>query len=284
MLCSLCPNLCAADRARTKGRCGAPEALRIAKYSLHPYEEPVISGSRGSGTVFFCGCPLSCVFCQNYEVSRGTVGREITPRRLADIFRELEDMGAHNVNLVNPTHYYPQIMRALELYRPGVPVVVNTHGYERAETLRAFDGYADVYLPDLKFYSPALSERYTGVRDYFERASEAVAFMAQKPVVIEDGLMKSGTIVRHLILPLASGDSLKIVDWFAREIGDRAYFSLMAQYTPFGKIADFPELQRKITRREYERVAQRVYERGITRCFLQERTASGETYIPNWEN
>lgn len=283
MLCNLCPNRCGARRDAGEGRCGAPTALRIAKYSLHAYEEPPVSGTRGSGCVFFCGCSLRCVFCQNQPVSRNLTGKQITPRELADIFRKLEDAGAHNINLVNPTHYYPLIMRALDLYRPALPVVVNTHGYERTETLRAFAPYADVWLPDLKFFSPELSLRYTGVADYFERASEAVLFMAQKPLRAEGGLIRSGTIVRHLVLPLASGDSVKIVDWFAEHVGSAAYLSLMAQYTPYGDIQNFPELQRKITRREYERVTARAAERGLENCFVQSRAAAGETYIPRWD-
>lgn len=283
MTCNLCPRGCNADRAKKTGVCGESQTMRIARYALHPYEEPIISGSRGSGTVFFSGCSLCCVFCQNYEVSRGKTGKPITPAALADLFRELVDRGAHNINLVNPTHFYPQIIEALTLYRPPVPVVVNTHGYERVETLAQIDDYVDVYLPDLKYFSPDLSLRYSRAKDYFEVASRAILFMAQKPLVEKDGLLQSGTIVRHLTLPLASGDSIKLIDWFAEHVGDRAYFSLMAQYTPFGEIENFPELQRKITRREYQRVQEHLQSKGLAHCFLQQRTAASEAYIPDWD-
>ena len=280
--CFLCPRGCGANRINRTGACGESQTMRIARYALHPYEEPIISGQNGSGTIFFSGCSLACAFCQNYEVSRGKRGKEITPQTLADIFKELEDQGAHNVNLVNPTHFYPQILRALELYRPSIPVVVNTHGYEKIETLRQIDDYVDVYLPDLKYFSPLLSTRYSRASDYFEKASQAILFMAQKPLRLENGLIKSGTVVRHLILPLAVSDSIQIIDWFAKNIGDRAYFSLMAQYTPFGEISDFPELQRKITRREYQRVADHLHSKGLTNCFLQLPSSADTSYIPDW--
>ncbi len=283
MTCQICPRGCNADRTVKTGVCGEKNEMRIARYALHPYEEPIISGTNGSGTIFFSGCSLCCVFCQNYEVSRGKTGKPVSPRELADIFKALEDQGAHNVNLVNPTHFYPQILRALDLYRPSVPVVVNTHGYERVETLRQIDDYVDVYLPDLKYFSPELSMRYSRAKNYFDVASKAIAFMAQKPLVVENGLIKSGTVVRHLTLPLATSDTFRLIDWFANTIGDRAYFSLMAQYTPFGEIQDFPELQRKITRREYQRVQEYLQSKNLTHCFLQQRSSASETYIPTWD-
>ena len=280
--CFLCPRGCGANRIEKKGACGESQTMRIARYALHPYEEPIISGTQGSGTVFFSGCSLACAFCPNYEVSRGKTGKEITPQTLADIFRELEGQGAHNINLVNPTHFYPQILRALDVYRPSIPIVVNSHGYEEVETLRQIDDHVDVYLPDLKYFSPLLSTRYSRASDYFEKASQAILFMAKKPLVLQDGLLKSGTVVRHLILPLAVSDSLQIIDWFAENVGDNAYFSLMAQYTPFGEISAFPELQRKITRREYQRVVERLQEKGLNRCFLQQPSSADTAYIPDW--
>ena len=283
MHCDLCPNMCGADRTRAAGRCGAKETVRIAKFYLHSFEEPVIAGEKGSGTVFFCGCPLKCVFCQNYEVSRNLRGKYISDKELAEIFKKLENEGATNINLVNPTHYSRAIMRALDIYRPNIPIVYNTHGYERIEILNEINPYIDIYLPDMKFYSPALSERYTGISDYFEKASAAIEFMAEKPLVFGDkGIMKSGTLVRHLVLPQCTSDSKKILDWFA-DIKDKAFINVMSQYTPFGDIEKFPELKRKITKREYESVLEYAMSLGIENMFYQKIESAEEIYIPKWD-
>lgn len=282
--CTFCPVACGADRAAGKpGACGV-SGLRIAKYYLHPFEEPCISFSKGSGTIFFCGCNLRCVFCQNYEVSRAERGREITPAELADIFRELEDAGADNISLVTPSHVIPYLVAAFEIYRPKIPVVYNSGGYDDVEALRLIDGYVDVYLPDMKFVSPALSKRYTGREDYFEKASEAISFMAKKPLrMSEEGKMLSGLIVRHLVMPLGVNDSLAVLRWFRKEMPDTAYLSLMSQYTPFGDIARFPELKRPVTAREYRQVTDAAFALGIERLFVQKRDSSGEQYIPHWD-
>lgn len=281
--CALCPNGCSADRSVAKGACGVGNTVRIAKYYLHKFEEPVISGKNGSGTVFFCGCSLRCVFCQNYEVSRNLRGKEVTTKELADIFRDLELSGAHNVNLVNPTHYSDKIAEALTIYKPGIPVVYNTHGYEKLDVLEKIDKYIDIYLPDMKFYSPAVSERYTGKSNYFAVARDAVEFMAEKPYVVdENGLLKSGTVVRHLVLPQNVSDSKKILEWFVR-IKDKAYINVMRQYTPFGKIENFKELQRKLTEREYRSVIDYALSLGIENMFFQEKESSDVCYIPEWD-
>lgn len=283
MRCDLCPNMCGADRTRAAGRCGAKETVRIAKFYLHSFEEPVIAGEKGSGTVFFCGCPLKCVFCQNYEVSRNLRGKYISDKELAEIFKKLENEGATNINLVNPTHYSRAIIRALDIYRPNIPVVYNTHGYERIEILNEINPYIDIYLPDMKFYSPALSERYTGISDYFEKASAAIEFMAEKPLVFGDkGIMKSGTLVRHLVLPQCTSDSKKILDRFA-DIKDKAFINVMSQYTPFGDIEKFPELKRKITKREYESVLEYAMSLGIENMFYQKIESADTIYIPKWD-
>ncbi len=275
--------MCGADRTRAAGRCGAKETVRIAKFYLHSFEEPVIAGEKGSGTVFFCGCPLKCVFCQNYEVSRNLRGKYISDKELAEIFKKLENEGATNINLVNPTHYSRAIMRALDIYRPNIPVVYNTHGYERIDILNEINPYIDIYLPDMKFYSPALSERYTGISDYFEKASAAIEFMAEKPLVFGDkGIMKSGTLVRHLVLPQCTSDSKKILDWFA-DIKDKAFINVMSQYTPFGDIEKFPELKRKITKREYESVLEYAMSLGIENMFYQKTESADTIYIPKWD-
>lgn len=279
--CRLCPAECGADRTKECGACGANDTLRVAKYGLHPYEEPCISCKNGSGTVFFSGCALRCVFCQNFELSRARAGREITPRQLADIFRELETMGAENINLVTAAHYVPQLLRAFELYRPKIPVVYNTHSYEKLAALRAIDKYVDVYLPDMKYFSPKISARYTGKADYFAYASEAVKFMANRTPQFDGEKMVSGCIVRHLVLPLCTNDSLEIIRWFA-DLRSPAFFSLMGQYTPCGEIANFPELSRRITPREYKKVRDFLLNAGIGNVFLQELSAADTQYIPDF--
>ena len=281
--CKICPVECGANRLQGAGACGA-QGLRIAKYYLHPFEEPCISFEKGSGTIFFSGCNLRCAFCQNYEVSRAKRGKAITPSQLADIFKELEDMGADNVSLVTPSHFVPYLVSAFEIYKPKIPVVYNTGAYEKVETLRLIDPYIDIYLPDMKFYSPALSARYLGKADYFEIASKAISFMANKPLkMTEQGKMLSGLIVRHLVMPLCVSDSKAVLKWFARELPKDAYLSLMSQYTPFGKIENFPELSRPVTAREYEAVVQTAFDLGIQNLFLQERNSSGKGYIPQWD-
>ncbi len=281
--CKLCPVECGADRTQTAGACGV-KGLKITKYYLHPFEEPCISHKNGSGTIFFSGCNLRCAFCQNYEVSRAMRGKEITPTQLADIFKELEDTGAENISLVTPAHIVPFLQKAFALYRPKIPVVYNTGSYEKVETLKRIDEFVDIYLPDMKFYSPALSRRYLGKEDYFEIASEAISFMAKKPLKMTDeGKMLSGVVVRHLIMPLCVSDSKAILKWFSRELPKTAYLSLMSQYTPFGKIENFPELSRPVTAREYDAVVQTALDLGIENLFLQERTSAKTAYIPKWD-
>lgn len=274
--------MCGVDRTAGAGRCGV-KGLKIAKYYLHPYEEPCISFSKGSGCVFFCGCSLRCVFCQNYELSRAQRGRDITVKELADIFRELEDMGADNINLVTPTHYVDKIAEAFSIYRPHIPVVYNTHGYERDETLDVADAFTDIYLPDLKFIDPVLSKRYTGIENYADFALPAIKRMAQKPAVFDDkGKMLSGCIVRYLVLPLAAYDGAEVVK-FVSTLPDGVYLSLMSQYTPCGEAERFPELRRRITDREYKKVLAAVEEYGLKNVFLQDKNSAEENYIPKWD-
>lgn len=281
--CILCPVECGANRLNGVGACGV-KGLRIAKYYLHPFEEPCISFEKGSGTIFFCGCNLRCAYCQNYEVSRAMRGKEVSPKELADIFRELEDMGADNISLVTPSHVVPLIVQALQLYKPKIPLVYNSGGYEKVETLRLIDKYVDIYLPDVKFYSPALSKRYLGKEDYFEVASKAVAFMAQKPLsMTKEGKMLSGCIVRHLVMPLCTADCKRILKWFSEELPKDTYLSVMSQYTPFGKIDGFDELSRKITAREYDAAVETAFALGIPNLFIQERTSAKTEYIPSWD-
>ncbi len=282
MKCALCPIACGADRERQAGYCGV-KGVKIAKYYLHPFEEPIISFKNGSGCVFFCGCSLKCAFCQNYELSRNMRGKEISAKELSDIFRRLEEQGADNINLVTPTHYVPQIAEAFAIYRPNLPVVYNTHGYEKLETLKIADGFTDIYLPDLKFTDSFLAERYTGRADYPDYALPAVRFMAGKPLRLdENGKMLSGCIVRHLILPQAAYDSVKVVE-FASTLPEGTYFSLMRQYTPFGEADKFPELNRRITDREYKTVLAAVKRCGLKNVFLQDGDSAKTDFIPKWD-
>ena len=283
--CKLCPVECGANRLQGVGACGVSE-LRIAKYYLHPFEEPCISFRKGSGTIFFAGCNLRCTFCQNYEVSRAKRGKAITPDELADIFKELEDRGAENVSLVTPSHLVAYLVRAFEIYKPKIPVVYNTGSYEKVDTLRLIDPYVDIYLPDIKFYSPALSKRYLGKEDYFDYASEAISFMANaKPLrMTDEGKMLSGCIVRHLVMPLCTSDSKALIKWFNAYLPPSTRLSLMSQYTPFGNIEGYQELSRPITAREYDAVVEKALELGLEdRLYLQERKSSGESYIPSWD-
>ena len=280
MECRLCPVMCGADRDKTPGRCGV-QGMTIAKYYLHPFEEPPISHKNGSGTVFFGGCSLRCVFCQNYEVSRAKRGKVVTPKELSHIFEELEEMGADNINLVTPDHVSDLIAEALAFRKPNIPVVYNSSGYALLPALERIAPYIDVYLPDLKFCTPALSERYTGRRDYFERASEAVAFMAQKPVIYdESGKMLSGCIVRHLVLPMCTSDSLKVLDFLRSALPEDVPLSIMRQYTPMGEIEGFPELNRPITAREYHRVLDYAEGLGFSAIFTQEKESAQKAFIP----
>ena len=283
--CTLCPVECGANRLTGVGACGV-DGLRVAKFYLHPFEEPCISFGKGSGTIFFSGCNLRCAFCQNYEVSRAKRGKPVTPAELADIFKQLEDMGADNISLITPSHLTPYLVQAFEIYRPKLPIVYNTGSYEKVETLRLIDPYIDIYLPDMKFVSPTLSKRYLGKENYFEVASEAVTFMANsKPLrFTEEGKMLSGCIVRHLVMPLCTSDSKAVLKWFNAYLPPSTYLSLMSQYTPFGDIEGMKELSRPITAREYNTVVETALELGLEpRLFAQERKSSGETYIPQWD-
>ena len=283
--CNVCPNNCNVLRSSgILGKCGVSNKLKIAKYYLHPYEEPIISGKNGSGTVFFTGCGLKCAFCQNYELSRAKTGKDITPKELSLIFKELEENGAHNINLVTPSHYVYQIIEALEIYKPKIPIVYNTHSYEKIETLNLIDKYVDVYLADIKFFSPLISKRYTNKEDYFSVASNAVLYMLNsKKSVVENGLMKSGVIVRHLILPMCQNDSVEFVNWFKVNSKNGAYFSLMSQYTPYGDIKNFKELNRPITKREYKKVLNSLNGLDESKVFIQELESSSTKYIPKWD-
>ena len=280
MNCALCPVACGADRELAAGACGV-KGITVAKYCLHAYEEPALSPNRRSGAVFFGGCSLRCVFCQNYEVSRAKLGKELSPKELAELFKELEEAGAENIDLVTPDHLSSLIGEALSIYRPRVPVVYNSGGYCKVAALEEIDPYIDVYLPDLKFVSPALSERYTGRKDYFEYASESIAFMAKKPVLFENGQLKSGILARHLILPCCTSDSLKALEFLKSVLPEGAPVSLMRQYTPM-HTSDYPELKRTLTDREYRRVRDYALSLDFSVLYAQDKTSASAAFIPDW--
>ncbi len=282
MECRLCPVQCGADREKTAGRCGV-KGLTVAKYYLHPFEEPPISYANGSGAVFFGGCSLRCVFCQNYELSRARRGKSVSPKELSEIFKTLENMGADNINLVTPDHVSTLIAEALSVYKPKIPVVYNSSGYCLTSALQEIDPYIDVYLPDFKFFSPEIAKRYTGREDYPSRAKEAIAFMAKKPVTWRDGKLLTGILVRHLVLPMCASDSLRVLDFLKTALPENASISLMRQYTPLGETADFPELQRKITAREYRRVVDYATELGFGSIYTQDKESADTTFVPQWD-
>ena len=285
LICNLCPRRCGALRGETgAGCCGMGVQPRIARAAPHFDEEPVISGTRGSGAVFFSGCSLQCCFCQNFELSHHGFGKTVSVERLREIYFELIAQGVHNINLVNPTHFAHAVRASLEGGLP-VPVVWNSGGYERVETLRAMEGLVQVYLPDLKYISPRSAGRYSGAEDYFEYAAPALREMLRQtgPVELdEDGLIRRGVIVRHLILPGCAEESVQILDFIHDELPG-VWVSLMAQYLPFGEAAGVDELGRRLTQEEYDRVADHLIELGLEDGFIQELSSSDEQYIPKFD-
>lgn len=284
--CHLCPRDCGVDRALgQRGFCGMGETLTVARAALHFWEEPPISGERGSGTVFFSGCSLGCRFCQNTRISHGRFGKEISPVRLREIFEALAAQGAHNINLVTPTHFLPQILPALEPKLP-VPVVMNCGGYEKVETLRMLEGKVDIYLPDLKFAEPELAGALAGAPDYFAVAVAAIDEMYRQvgPVQYdEDGMLKKGVIIRHLVLPGQVQNSLKVLDHIADHFPKGSVlFSLMAQYVPSGKVKEIPPYDRNVSQEEYEAVVDWLYMLGLEDGFLQEPSAATDEYLPDF--
>ncbi len=282
--CTQCPLKCNIDRNAHIGRCGVSNKLKIAKYYLHPFEEPLISKNNKSGTIFFSGCSLKCVFCQNFEISHNTFGKEFNANQLIDIFKRLEDAGADNISLVTPTHYILQICQALDKYKPSIPIVYNTHSYENIENLKMIDKYVDIYLPDLKFISNTLSKRYTKVDNYFDVVEPILKFMMNsKKTTILDGQMTSGVIIRHLILPLCISDSISVVEWFKNNAVNGAYLSLMSQYTPIKNFEKTPELNRPITSKEYQKVLDKVFDLALENVIAQEKSSAKKIFIPKWD-
>lgn len=285
MICTLCPRRCGAERTAEAGGgfCRMPGGLRVARAMLHHWEEPPISGQNGAGTVFFSGCTLGCVYCQNGDISAGGFGKDISTARLREIFEELIAQGAHNIELVTPTHFLPWILPALTPRLP-VPVVYNCGGYERVETLRALEGLVDVYLPDLKYADGALAAELSGAADYFPVACKAIREMFRQvgPYVLEDGLLTRGVVIRHLVLPGYLDNTRRVLDWIAETFapGD-VLVSLMSQYTPTANMTG--RLARRVTAAEYRAAADYMRNCGITDGFVQERTSAEEAYTPAFD-
>ena len=285
-LCMLCPRQCGAVREETagKGVCSVGTLPRIARAALHMWEEPCISGTRGSGAVFFSGCGLKCIFCQNEAISHGGEGEMVSVQRLSEIFRELEESGAHNINLVTAAQFVPAVIEALELYRPRIPIVYNSSGYERIETLRMLEGYVDIYLPDFKYIDPGMAKLLSGAEDYPEVAIEAIREMLRQtgPAVYDkNGMMLRGTQIRHLVLPGLTGDSMKILSLIADEFPGAAV-SLMGQYVPFGKALDMPGLNRRLKKKEYARVLAHMEAIGLD-GYRQELESASEAFVPAFD-
>ncbi len=287
MLCKLCPRQCNALRDETQnigGFCAMPTVPIVARADLHFWEEPSISGTNGSGTVFFSGCSLHCVFCQNSEISTKNLGKTITENQLADIFKVLENEGAHNINLVTPTHFIDSIMNALDIYRPQIPIVYNSSGFECVKTLKKLEGYVDIYLMDFKHIDSRKAQNYSLAFDYPIICQNALmeCYRQQPTCIFKDGIMQKGIIVRHLLMPQATSDAIAIFDWVSRNMPN-AYFSIMSQYVPLYKAKDMSVINRKITKREYEKVVDYIANSGFENCYIQELSSATENYIPKFD-
>jgi len=287
--CKLCPRKCGVNRHEKKGFCGMGSAVTVAKACLHQWEEPCISYKNGAGTVFFSGCGLHCCYCQNNAISKELFGKTLNFRQLADVFLSLAEKGADNIELVTPAHFIPDILKALDLvkHRLEIPVIYNTGGYENPETIDMLNGYIDIYMPDIKYYSSEISEKYSGAKDYFRYASESVLKMSEQVGNLQynsdKGLVK-GTVIRHLVLPSCRHDSMNIIKWIAENtVSEKILVSIMSQYTPFDFIPEkFPELNRRITKMEYNSVVRYAENLGIN-GFTQEKNSASEKYVPDFD-
>lgn len=289
--CMLCPRNCKVNRHKSVGFCGASDKVKLAYYSLHQWEEPIISGENGSGTVFFSNCNLRCLFCQNKKIStdRNSYGKEISNDKLKEIFLKLQDLGAHNINLVTPTHYVPQIIDVLKEVKNKnlkIPVVYNTSSYENVSTIESLKGLIDIYLADLKYFDDELGSKYSKCNDYFKYASLAIGEMYKQTgkFQIKDNLLVSGLVVRVLVLPGHVDDSKKIIKYLYDTYKDNIIISIMNQYTPVCKIDDFPNLNRKLTDEEYDEVIDYACSLGIENAFVQEGETQSESFIPDFDS
>lgn len=289
--CVLCNRKCRVDRTQNQhiGYCGMGQDIYVARASLHMWEEPCISGVNGSGTVFFTGCSLKCVYCQNRSIALGSKGFLLSTNDLCDTFLRLQDAGAHNINLVTPTHYVPQIIKALSIAKQkglALPIVYNTGSYEQIDTLKMLDGYIDVYMPDLKYKDSIISKKYSNASDYFDMASAAIEEMVRQTGdnVFDNNLMKKGVIVRHMILPGSTKDSKAVIKYLYEKYADKIYISIMSQYTPLSDMEKYPEINRRITAREYNKVVDYAIELGVSNAFIQDRDVAKESFIPDFDD
>lgn len=283
-VCNICPRKCNVDRSIKTGVCGVSDTLKIARAAAHFWEEPCISGTGGSGTVFFSGCNMKCVFCQNYEISTGGFGKEITTERLREIYDELIYNGVHNINLVTPTHYADKILSSLE--KPlTVPVVYNSSGYDSVETLKKFEGKIQIYLPDMKYMDSSLAKKYSLAPDYPEKAKDAIREMfcqVGEAVFDDDGTMEKGVLIRHLMLPEQTDNTLDVIDWVSSEFGDKVVFSLMSQFTP-NKNCSIPELQKTVSEEEYNKAVDYMYLCGMENAYVQDFSSAKKEYTPPFD-
>ncbi len=285
MICMLCPRQCSVDRNEKTGYCQSPSVFRVSRAALHYWEEPCISGEAGSGTVFFSGCNLGCVFCQNQEISHENKGVEITDDRLIEIFDSLVEQGANNINLVNPTHYADRLARVLTRWHSPVPIVYNTSGYDSVDALKMLDGLVDIYLPDFKYIRSDKAQRYSKAGDYPSVVIKALDEMRRQVPVDEfddNGIMQRGMIIRHLILPSNTNSSKEVIDYMCDHFCD-TYLSIMAQYTPCGDLAEYDEINRPITKREYNKVVDYAIDKGLDKLFVQELSSADKKYIPAFD-
>ncbi len=288
--CTLCPHKCKVDRNINIGRCKAGDKIEIGGTSLHKFEEPCISGENGSGTVFFSKCNLNCVFCQNYEISNLGNGKQIEVEELSNIFLKQQEKNAENINLVSPTIYADKIVEAIKIAKEKglkIPIIYNTNGYENIETLKKLDGYIDVYLPDLKYYYEELAIKYSKVQNYFKIATEAIKEMYKQvgsPKFDENGMIKKGLIIRHLVLPNNLENSKKVLKWIKENIDEKVYVSIMTQYFPTYKAQEYQEINRKINKEEYVEIENYIYDLGIENGYMQDFSEENEEqYVPKWE-
>ncbi len=291
-LCNICPRNCNIDRNNTLGFCRASNKIQISKVMQHFFEEPIISGTEenntlknGSGTIFFSSCNLKCCYCQNSEISKEAVGKEVSIEKLANIFKQLENAGANNINLVTPTHYTLQIIEALKIYKPKIPIVWNTSGYEKASTIKLLNGYVDIFLTDLKYYSNEISAKLSLAPNYFKEASNSILEMRKivPDDIIENGLMKKGLIIRHLALPSHTEDSKSILKWIYENLGNKTIVSLMSQYIPMGNAKSHHEINRKIKPIEYKILVNILNNYGFTSAFTQEFESAESIYTPDFK-
>ena len=289
--CEICPHKCKINRNNNQiGRCKATDKIKIGLYSTHNFEEPCISGKKGSGTVFFANCNLNCVYCQNYEISQQGKGKEITIEELSNIFLKQQEKGVENINLVTPTSYVPQIIEALKIAKSQglkLPIVYNTNGYENIETIKQLEGYIDIYLPDLKYAENDIGKKYSKIEKYFETATIAIKEMERqvgKPQFDENGVMTKGIIVRHLVLPNNIENSKKIIKWMKENLNKETYISIMAQYFPTykAKTEEYKEINRKLTSKEWEEIENYIDELDFEKGFIQELGEHEEEYVPKW--